>query len=77
MKTSHKEGVSDRPPTPPTSPNVRHHSSTATVDVSSAHLDAIQAGSHTRPAPIPLPTEAARGVLAIVVDVDTRVTPAS
>ena len=55
MKTSQKEGVSDRPPTPLTCPDMRHRSSTPTVGVSSAHLDAAQAASDTRVAPIPLP----------------------
>ena len=55
MKTSQKEGVSDRPPTPMTCPDTRHRSSAAAVDVSSAQTDAIQAGSDTRAAPIPLP----------------------
>jgi hypothetical protein len=55
MKTSQKEGVSDRPPTPMSCAGLRRRSSTAAVDVSSAHLDAVQAGSDTRAAPVPLP----------------------
>jgi hypothetical protein len=55
MKTSEKEGVSDRPPTPMTCLNSRHRSSAAAVDVGSAHFDAVQVSSDTRAAPIPLP----------------------
>ena len=71
MKTSEKEGVSDRPPTPVTCSNMKHRSSTATVDVSSAQLHAVQAGSDTRVAPDPLPRpDAAHCVFAIAVDVE-------
>jgi hypothetical protein len=55
MKTSEKEGVSDRPSTPVTCPNTRHRSSAAHVDVGSAHLDAVRSGSDTPAAPTPLP----------------------
>jgi hypothetical protein len=75
MKTSEKEGVNDRPPTATTCPDVRHRSSAAAVDVGSAHLDAVQAGSDTRAAPTPLPAaDAVHYVIAIAVDVDTRMT---
>ena len=71
MKTSHKEGVSERPPTPISCPNMRHRSSAATVDISSPQSDAVQAGSDTRAAPTPLPRRrAAQYVTAIAVDVD-------
>ena len=55
MKTSQKEDVSDRPPTPVTCPDVRHRSSTAAVDVGSAQIHAVHTSSDTRAAPIPLP----------------------
>lgn len=55
MKTSEKEGVSDRPPTPTTCPNTRRRSSAGALGVSSAHLDAVQSNSGTRAAPILLP----------------------
>ena len=71
MKTSQKEGVSDRPPTLVTCPDMRHRSSAATVGISSTQLAAIQAGSDTRVAPNPLPhADAMHDVIAITVDVD-------
>ena len=71
MKTSQKEGVSDRPPTPMTCPDTRHRSYAATIRVSSTHMGAVQAGSDTRAAPTPLPRpDAAHNLIAIVVDVE-------
>jgi hypothetical protein len=55
MKRSENGCVSDRPPTPMTCPDTRHRSSTGAVGVSSAQTDALQTGSDTRAAPIPLP----------------------
>ena len=53
-------------PIPMTCPNLRHRSSTAAVDVGSAHLDAVHAGSDTRAAPNPLPANATHCAFAIV-----------
>ena len=76
MKTSQKEGVSDRPPTPVTCPDTRHRSSTAAVGVTfgaigrRTSLFGHSRCSHSAPPP-PMPRIAS---LAIVVDVETGVT---
>ena len=62
MKTSEKEGVSDRPPTPVTCPDARHRRSATAVDVSSAQLDAVQTSLDTRAAPTPLPRPRCRAL---------------
>lgn len=74
MKTFQKDGVRDRPPTPMTCPDMRHHSSAATVSASSTQMDAVQTSSDARVAPTPLPADAAHYVNAIVVDGDATAT---
>jgi hypothetical protein len=55
MKTSQEEGVSNRPPTPTTCPDMRRRRSTPAVGVGSAQSGSVQASSDTRVAPYLLP----------------------
>ena len=66
-----KEGVSGRPPTRTTCPDMRQRSSAPEVDVDSARLDAVQSGSDTRAAPTLLPArDDAHYTIAVAVAVD-------